>query len=74
MVREGIRKYPDYTNVNELKNIEKEILNPALSIRISSACPGEMRKLNIRYKNLTGVTIQTYRINLSPDSPVWRKG
>ncbi|MCE2615877.1 alpha-2-macroglobulin family protein [Phocaeicola oris] len=74
LAREGIQKYPDYMNINQLKNVEKDILNPNLSIHVDVPYPEEIQKLNIEYKNLTGATMLTYRINLMPDSPIlWKQ-
>lgn len=70
IVREGIAKYPGYEGVNRLKNIEKEILNPVLSLDIAPGYPGEKQDLRISYKNLNGVTLQLYKVNLPVTSAV----
>lgn len=64
VVREGISKYPRYVGVNRLRNIEKEILNPSLSLEVSAAYPGKMQEVRVNYKNLNGFTLQLYKINL----------
>lgn len=71
VVREGISKYPRYVGVNQLKNIEKEILNPFLSLEVSSAYPGKMQELKVNYKNLNGFTLQLYKIDLPVTSVMW---
>lgn len=70
LVREGIAKYPSYEGINQLKNIEKEILSPALSLDIAPAYPGEKQELRVSYKNLNGVTLQLYKVNLPVTSAV----
>lgn len=70
IVREGIAKYPGYEGINRLKNIEKEILNPVLSLDIAPGYPGEKQDLRISYKNLDGVTLQLYKVNLPVTSAV----
>ena len=64
IVREGIAGYPRYEGINQLKNIEKEILNASLSLEIATAYPGEQQSVKVNYKNLTGITLQLYKVNL----------
>ena len=70
IVREGIAGYPRYEGVNQLKNIEKEILNASLSLEIATAYPGEQQSVKVNYKNLTGITLQLYKVNLPVTSAV----
>lgn len=70
IVREGIAGYPRYEGINQLKNIEKEILNASLSLEIATAYPGEQRSVKVNYKNLTGITLQLYKVNLPVTSAV----
>lgn len=70
VVREGMAKYPHYDGINQFKNIEKEILNATLSLEISPAYPGEKQDLKVSYKNLTGITLQLYKVNLPVTSAV----
>ena len=53
-----------------LKNIEKEILNASLSLEIATAYPGEQQSVKVNYKNLTGITLQLYKVNLPVTSAV----
>ncbi len=64
IVRKGISNYPQYEGVNRLKNIENEILNPALSLRVGTVYPGKEGKLEVTYKNLSGLSLQIYKVNL----------
>ena len=70
IVREGIAGYPRYEGINQLKNIEKEILNASLSLEIATAYPGEQQSVKVIYKNLTGITLQLYKVNLPVTSAV----
>ena len=70
IVREGIAGYPRYEGINQLKNIEKEILNASLSLEIATAYPGEQQSVKVNYKNLTGITLQLYKGNLPVTSAV----
>ena len=70
IVREGIAGYPRYEGINQLKNIEKEILNASLSLEIATAYPGEQQSVKVNYKNLTGITLQLYKVNLPVTSAI----
>ena len=70
IVREGIAGYPRYEGINQLKNIEKDILNASLSLEIATAYPGEQQSVKVNYKNLTGITLQLYKVNLPVTSAV----
>lgn len=70
IVREGIAGYPRYEGINQLKNIEKEILNASLSLEIATAYPGEQQSVKVNYKNLTDITLQLYKVNLPVTSAV----
>ncbi len=70
IVREGIAGYPRYEGINQLKNIEKELLNASLSLEIATAYPGEQQSVKVNYKNLTGITLQLYKVNLPVTSAV----
>lgn len=70
IVREGIAGYPRYEGINQLKNIEREILNASLSLEIATAYPGEQQSVKVNYKNLTGITLQLYKVNLPVTSAV----
>ena len=70
IVSEGIAGCPRYEGINQLKNIEKEILNASLSLEIATAYPGEQQSVKVNYKNLTGITLQLYKVNLPVTSAV----
>lgn len=70
VIRDGIAKHPRYEGINELKNIEKEILNASLSLEVTPAYPGENHILKVNYKNLTGITLRLYKVNLPITSAI----
>ena len=70
IVREGIAGYPRYEGINQLQNIETESLNASLSLEIATAYPGEQQSVKVNYKNLTGITLQLYKVNLPVTSAV----
>lgn len=63
---EGMKRYPAYKRVNELRNIRENILQPYLDINTrGSVYPGDSLELNVTYRNLKGFTLNLYRTNLS---------
>lgn len=63
---EGIKRYSTYKRINELKNIREGIVQPYLTISTQgSIYPGDSLDLNMRYRNLEGVTLNLYRTDLS---------
>lgn len=70
LVREGIARYPRYEGINRLKNIEKEILCPGLTLEMEVAYPGGRRPVKVRYRNLAGVTLQLYKVDVPVTSAI----
>ncbi len=70
IIREGIVRYPRNARINQLKNIEKEITNPMLSVSTEAAYPNGEMELRTNFKNLSGFTLQVYRIHLPVTSPL----
>lgn len=63
---EGLKRYPAYKRINELKNIREGILQPALGVTLpESVYPGETVKMNVNYRNLKGFTLNLYATALS---------
>lgn len=63
---EGLKRYPAYKRINELKNIREGILQPRLYVNTQgSIYPGDSLDLNVQYRNLGGVTLNLYRTDLS---------
>jgi len=68
VVREGIRRYPNYNRVNVLKNMEKEILSPDVRMTIPSAYPDKPIKVSVNYRNLERLDVEVYQLRLKADS------
>ena len=62
----GVKRYPAYKRINELRNIRESVLQPYLNVSTQeSVYPGDSLKLNVGYRNLKGFTLNLYRTNLS---------
>lgn len=58
---EGLKRYPAYKRVDELKNIKENILRTELLVQTDgSAYPGDSLALKVRYRNLDGFTVNLY--------------
>lgn len=63
---EGLKRYPSYKRIDELKNIRESILQPQLYVNASKGIyPGDSLSLNVQYRNLGGFTLNLYRTDLS---------
>lgn len=70
LLREAINRYPHYTRINALKNMEKELLLPYLHVNVTEACPNDSIKLRVDYRNLTRMSVLLYKVGLTADSPL----
>ena len=63
---EGIRLYPKYNRIGELKRIRAGLLRPQISLSGEGASyPGDTLRLNVTYRTLdTPVTLNVYATNL----------
>ena len=68
LLREGIKRYPQYNRINALKNEEREILLPRLSLSMEYVYPGEPIAIRVNHRNLKGFSLSIYRINLPAES------
>lgn len=68
LLREGIKRYPQYNRINALKNEEREILSPRLSLSTEYVYPGEPISIRVNHCNLKGFSLSIYRINLPAES------
>lgn len=60
--QEGLKRYPKYNRINELKNIRQEVEQPSLSGTIATQCyPGDTLRLDVSFRNLKGFTLHLYR-------------
>lgn len=61
--------YPKTRWTKELKAMKEHILEPSLNVNFSFVYPEYESDMIVRYKNLTDVKVETYRLNLIPSSP-----
>ena len=62
---EGLRRYPAYKRINELRNIRAQILQPELGVSArESGYPGSTMEVRASYKNLSGFTLNLYSTTL----------
>ena len=64
-VREGMRLYPESEFADDLKQYEKEVLEPDLQVSGEWAYPGKESHVEIRSCNLKGMTLELYRLRLN---------
>ena len=70
VIKEGMVNASDYPEINRLKNLEKDILNPSLSLSIADVFPGKASKATIRYNNLSSFECNIYRLDIPVTSPL----
>ena len=68
LLREGIERYPQYNRINALRNEEREILSPRMSLSAEYVYPGEPISIRVNHRNLKGFSLSIYRINLPAES------
>lgn len=63
---EGLKRYPSYKRIDELKNIREQILQPKLVVTAQKGgYPGDSVKMDIHFSNLSGFTLNLYATTLS---------
>ena len=68
LLREGIKRYPRYYRINALKAMEKRMTLPRLSLSMTDVFPDAPLQMKVDYRNIKGVTLRMYRLNLTADS------
>jgi hypothetical protein len=69
LLREMQRRYPRYANLNTLKNRERELLAPWLSVAMDEATwPGGPMTWRVSSRNARQFTARTYRLTAPADS------
>ena len=62
---EGLKRYPAYKRINELKNIREQILQPELILSMNeSGYPGDSVDMRLHYRNVGGFTLNLYATTL----------
>lgn len=63
---EGLKRYPSYKRINELRNIKEGVLQPQLRVNIpESIYPGSQFDMQTGYRNLKGFTVNIYSTALT---------
>ena len=63
---EGLKRYPAYKRINELRNIREQILQPEFVLTMNgSGYPGDSVDMRLQYCNLKGFTLNLYATTLS---------
>ena len=70
LVREAMRKFPAYENINAFKNIQGMILAPSLNLSVPASYPQSVTDVNISYQNVTGVKLYIYKVRVPVHSSV----
>ena len=70
----GLEKYPQSPSCRDLKEQVAEVLTPRFNADIPFAYPGMDVDFKIHYRNLSGVTVELYRMDLTPTSSVLAGG
>ncbi|WP_300910288.1 alpha-2-macroglobulin family protein [uncultured Bacteroides sp.] len=71
--RSGLEKYPQSSAANDLKEQVAEVLTPRLGVDIPFVYPGKEVDLEVKYRNLSGLTVELYRMNLPVTSSILEK-
>lgn len=66
----GLEKYPQSISAKDLKEQVAEVLTPRLMVEIPFGYPAKDVDLKVKYRNLTGLTIELYRMNLPVTSHI----
>lgn len=69
----GLKKYPQSPSANDLKEQAAEVLTPRLVVEIPFAYPAREVDLKVKYRNLTGLTVELYRMNLPVTSNILKE-
>lgn len=67
-VKKALAIYPDTEWTDELEKMKKSIESPYLDVKIPFVYPGYKTEIEVSYKNITSVTMEAYRLGLSPNS------
>ncbi len=73
VIRKGLQRYPKSEFAADLKSQERMVQLPSLSLSTSGAYPGEERTFEVTSRNLRGMTLEVYRLNLKASSSVFAR-
>lgn len=74
VIDKGLELYPRSEFAADLKDYRQRILNPSLNLHTEWAYPGEDAVFEVRSKNLKGMTLEVYRLNLKASSSIFAGG
>lgn len=61
---EGIKRFPDYFRINQLKNLRDRMLKPSVFFNVEeNVYPGENQQLRLRIENVSEISYTLNRIN-----------
>ena len=69
----GLKKYPQSPSANDLKEQAAEVLTPRLMVEVPFAYPAREVDLKVKYRDLTGLTVELYRMNLPVTSNILKE-
>ena len=59
---EGLRRYPRYARVNELRNLKAQLLQPRLTASLAGTYyPGDSLRLRLQYRHLASMRMRIYK-------------
>ena len=70
VIQAGLKKYPDSKYSYTLKRQMGEVMSPELRVQIPFVYPGREVDVNVYYKNLSGLTLELYQLDIHPSSPL----
>ncbi len=66
---QGIRKYSDYKRISLLENLRNGLTQPYANVKSDvNVYPGKLLKIEVKYRNLSKLTVEIYRIKASVTS------
>ena len=68
VIEEGIRRYPSSEFTADLKDKQRIVCMPSLSVQVTHPYPQAEAELRVTSKNLKGATLEWYRLNLKASS------
>lgn len=71
VIEEGIKRYPSSEFTVDLKDKQRIVCMPSLSVQVTHPYPQTEAELRVTSKNLKGATLEWYRLNLKASSSVF---
>lgn len=71
VIEEGLKRYPKSEFAADLKDRQRIVCMPSLSVQVTQPYPQAETELRITSKNLKGATLEWYKLNLKASSSVF---